>query len=104
MSSLASVVLWQDGAMHWKLFGSTFAAIFLAELGDKTQRATLSLAGASASRWPIFFGSAAALVCTSGIAVLVGETVSRVLPPIWLRRAAGVTFLVLRTLFLLRRN
>jgi len=88
--------------MHWKLFLSTFAAIFVAELGDKTQLATLSLAAGNSSRWSVFGGSAAALVATSAIAVLAGEAVARVVPPIWLQRGAGAIFLVLGALFLLR--
>jgi len=87
--------------MDWKLFASTFAAIFLAEIGDKTQLATLSLAAGGSSRWVVFAGSALALVATSAIAVLVGEALSRVVPPSWLRRGAGVLFLVLGVLFLL---
>ena len=89
--------------MDWKLFASTFAAIFLAEMGDKTQLATLSLA-AGGSRWVVFVASATALVATSAIAVLAGEAVSRVVPPIWIRRAAGALFLVLGILFLFSKG
>jgi putative Ca2+/H+ antiporter (TMEM165/GDT1 family) len=87
--------------MDWKLLGSTFALVFLAELGDKTQLATLSLAASGSSRWVVFFGSAIALVATSAIAVLVGEGLSRVVPAIWITRAAGVLFVVLGVLFLM---
>jgi putative Ca2+/H+ antiporter (TMEM165/GDT1 family) len=72
-----------------KLISSTFALIFLAELGDKTQLATLALSASGRSRLSIFLGSALALAATSAIAVLVGEGLARVVPPIWLRRAAG---------------
>jgi putative Ca2+/H+ antiporter (TMEM165/GDT1 family) len=90
--------------MDWKLFTSTFAAIFLAELGDKTQLATLSLAAGGSSRWVVFAGAALALVATSAIAVLAGQGVSRLIPPLWLRRGAGVVFIVLGVLFLLGRG
>jgi putative Ca2+/H+ antiporter (TMEM165/GDT1 family) len=87
--------------MDWKLFASTFAAIFLAEIGDKTQLATLSLAAAGSSRWAVFAGSALALVATSAIAVLAGEALSRAVPPVWLKRGAGALFILLGVLFLL---
>jgi putative Ca2+/H+ antiporter (TMEM165/GDT1 family) len=86
--------------MDWKIFASTFAAIFIAELGDKTQLATLSLAAGSSSRWMVFAGSALALVATSAIAVLVGEGLTRTIPEVWLRRGAGVLFIVLGIVFL----
>jgi len=86
--------------MDWKIFASTFATIFLAEIGDKTQLATLSLAVGGSSRWSVFAGSALALVATSAIAVLAGEALSRAIPPIWLKRSAGVLFLVLGVFFL----
>lgn len=86
--------------MDWKLFASTFVAIFAAEMGDKTQLATLSLAAGGSSRLLVFAASALALVATSAIAVLAGEVVARYVQPIWLRRVAGVVFLVLGALYL----
>jgi putative Ca2+/H+ antiporter (TMEM165/GDT1 family) len=90
--------------MDLRLFASTFALVFLAELGDKTQLATLSLAASGRSRLMVFLGSAAALVVTSAIAVLVGEAVTRVVPAVWIRRAAGAGFIIMGVLFLLGRE
>ncbi len=86
--------------MDWKLFASTFVAVFLAEMGDKTQIATMSVAGASSSRLSVFAGSALALVATSAIAVLVGGVVSRYVPAMWVKRAAGLVFIVLGVVYL----
>jgi putative Ca2+/H+ antiporter (TMEM165/GDT1 family) len=87
--------------MDLKLIGASFLAIFLAELGDKTQLATLALA-AEGSRLPVFIGSSLALICASGMAVLGGEWLARAIPPIWITRAAGTLFLVLGTVMLWR--
>jgi putative Ca2+/H+ antiporter (TMEM165/GDT1 family) len=81
--------------MDWKLVATTFGAVFIAELGDKTQLATLTFASAGSSRWAVFLGSACALVASSAIAVLAGEAVARVVPPIVLQRAAAVFFVVI---------
>ena len=89
--------------MDWKLFISTFAAIFVAELGDKTQLAALSLSAGSASKWTVFAASALALVATSAIAVAAGEVVSRYVSPLWLRRIAGVVFVAMGVIFLVRK-
>jgi Ca2+/H+ antiporter, TMEM165/GDT1 family len=89
--------------MDWRLFAATFGAIFLAELGDKTQLATLSLAAGGSSRWVVFAGSALALVASSAIAVLAGEAIARAVPPIWIRRAAGALFVAMGVVFLLSR-
>jgi putative Ca2+/H+ antiporter (TMEM165/GDT1 family) len=88
--------------MDWKLVGSTFALIFLAELGDKTQLATLSLAASGRSRVLVFLGAASALIATSGLAVLLGEGLARAVPVAWMRRLAGLAFVVLGVLFLVR--
>lgn len=88
--------------MDWKLIATTFVTIFLAELGDKTQLATLSLAADGTSKRSVFLGSAAALVATSAIAVVGGEMIARVIPPIWIKRVAGALFVVLGALMLLR--
>jgi putative Ca2+/H+ antiporter (TMEM165/GDT1 family) len=90
--------------MDLKLFLSTFGVVFLAELGDKTQLATLSLAASGKSRLTVFLGAAAALVVTSGIGVLVGEALSRVVPAVWIHRAAGAAFIVMGILLLLGRE
>ncbi len=81
--------------MDWKLLGTTFAAVFVAELGDKTQLATLSFATSGTSRWPVFLGSALALVATSAIAVVFGEALTRVISPKTLQKAAGFLFLAI---------
>jgi putative Ca2+/H+ antiporter (TMEM165/GDT1 family) len=87
-----------------KLFSSTFALILLAELGDKTQLAALSLAASGKSRLVIFLASSAALVATSALAVLLGDALARVVPEIWIKRVAGVGFLVMGVLFLMGKD
>lgn len=90
--------------MDWKLLGSAFGLIFLAELGDKTQLATLALAASGKSRLVVFLGAASALVLTSAIAAVAGEAIARVVPVVWLRRVAGAAFVVLGVFFLLGRD
>jgi putative Ca2+/H+ antiporter (TMEM165/GDT1 family) len=89
--------------MDWKIFAATFTSIFLAEMGDKTQLATMTLAAGS-SRWSVFAGSALALVATSLIAVLVGEGLARLVSPVWLKRGAGAVFIVMGLLFLVGKG
>ena len=86
--------------MDWKLFVSTFGLVFLAELGDKTQLATMALTAGGGSRLPVFLGSSIALVASAGLAVLVGGLISGWLSPTLLRRAAGALFVVMGIVFL----
>jgi putative Ca2+/H+ antiporter (TMEM165/GDT1 family) len=86
--------------MDFKLFASTFVAIFIAELGDKTQLATLSLASGGSSRWVVFASASLALVASTAIATLAGDAVARHVPAIWIRRMAGAIFIVLGVLYL----
>jgi len=90
--------------MDLKLLFSTFALVFLAELGDKTQLATLSLAASGKSRLMVFAGASVALIATSGLAVLVGEALTLAIPPVWIHRAAGVAFVVMGILILLGKG
>lgn len=81
--------------MDIKFMMTTFGLVFLAELGDKTQLATFCLsADCDSSKWSVFIGSAGALVVASLIAVLFGDSISRLIPPLYIRIAAGVFFLV----------
>jgi putative Ca2+/H+ antiporter (TMEM165/GDT1 family) len=90
--------------MDWKLLVTTFGAIFVAELGDKTQLATLSLSSGKVNRLSVFLGSASALVCTSLIAVLAGDVISRYVPPQYIRRGAGAIFIALGLLYMFRKG
>lgn len=82
--------------MDWKIAASTFATVFLAELGDKTQLATFGIASAADSRRvAVFVGSALALVLTSALAVVAGAAVGKLVPPHWILRLSGAAFLVL---------
>ncbi|HLE70168.1 MAG TPA: TMEM165/GDT1 family protein [Vicinamibacteria bacterium] len=90
--------------MDLNLLLSTFSLVFLAELGDKTQLATLSLAASGKSRLMVFAGASIALIATSGLAVLVGEAVTRVIPALWIHRTAGVAFVVMGILLLLGKD
>jgi len=90
--------------MELKLFWSTFLAIFLAELGDKTQLAVLAISTESKSdvRWTVFAASALALAATSAIAVFGGDLISRYVSPVWLKRIAGAMFIVMGIVFIAR--
>ena len=75
---------------------STFSVVFLAELGDKTQLATLLFAAdKEVSRWIVFLGASAALVLTSAIGVLAGGLVSQVVSPRHLSIVAGIGFIAI---------
>jgi putative Ca2+/H+ antiporter (TMEM165/GDT1 family) len=77
-------------AQAWKVFGSTFITIFLAELGDKTQLSTLLISAEFHAPWTVFAGAATALITTSLLGVLVGRWLCRWLSPKTLDTAAGV--------------
>ena len=80
--------------MDWKLFASVFGTVFLAELGDKTQFATLLWAsGAEHPKLTVFAAAATALVLTSALGVLGGALLSEWVNPRALRWVAGVGFI-----------
>lgn len=81
--------------MDLKLFTSTFVAIFLAELGDKTQLATLSLAASSGRRWTIFLGASLALMLSTLLGVMAGGLVVNTIPPDYIRIGAGALFILI---------
>jgi putative Ca2+/H+ antiporter (TMEM165/GDT1 family) len=79
-----------------KAFFSVFITVFLAEIGDKTQLATMMFAAdAKVSKWIIFAGSALALVLAAAIGVLVGAQLERFISPRTLKIVAGVGFIAI---------
>lgn len=85
----------------WSVFGSTFVTIFLAELGDKTQIATLLMSAESHDPWVVFSGAASALVATSLIGVMVGRWLCTRLSPKTLEKATGMLLLLISLLLFL---
>ena len=82
--------------MDLKIFATVFGTVFLAELGDKTQLATVLFASkGAASLWTIFIAAAAALVLTSAIGVAAGAVVTQFVNPKYLSYAAGVGFVAI---------
>jgi putative Ca2+/H+ antiporter (TMEM165/GDT1 family) len=88
-----------------KLFATVFSTIFVAELGDKTQLATLLYASdASHPRLTVFAASAAALVLTSALGVLAGSLVADHINPKVVRWVAGFGFIAVGVWVLLARD
>ncbi len=80
--------------MDLKLFATVFATVFLAEIADKTQVATLLYASEPGNgRLTVFLGAALALVAASAVAVFAGTLVSRWLDPRTVSRVAGLCFI-----------
>jgi Ca2+/H+ antiporter, TMEM165/GDT1 family len=86
--------------MEWKILGTAFLTIFLAELGDKTQLAIITMSAKTDSKLAIFIGASLALVVVSLLAVLVGSVLSQYVPTEWLQRAVAVGFIVIGILML----
>ncbi len=89
--------------MDMKLMLTTYGLVFLAELGDKTQLATLGFSADSKSPWTVFIGASLALVSTSFGAAFMGAAIAKWIPTHLIHRAAGVLFLVLGILFLIKK-
>jgi len=90
--------------MDLSLLISTFLTVFLAELGDKTQLATVALSGTSDRPLAVFLGSSSALVLASLLGALAGGSIASLIPTEWLQLVAAVGFLIIGSQLLLRRN
>jgi putative Ca2+/H+ antiporter (TMEM165/GDT1 family) len=91
--------------MDLELFATVFATIFVAELGDKTQLATVLYASDAAHpRLTVFAASAAALVLTSALGVLAGSLVAEHVSPRVVRWVAGLGFIAVGLWVLIGRE
>jgi putative Ca2+/H+ antiporter (TMEM165/GDT1 family) len=82
--------------MEWKVFATIFATVFLAEIGDKTQLATMLFAAdGRASKWTVFAGASLALIACSALGVLAGSLIGAQISERYLHYAAGVGFLII---------
>ncbi len=85
---------------RWGVFGITVVAFFLAEMGDKTQIATIMLAARYDSVWVVTAGTTLGMMLANVPAVLLGDRVTTWLPVLWVHRVAALIFAVLGALVL----
>jgi len=89
--------------MFTKFFFTVFSVVFIAELGDKTQLATMLFASdKEVSKWLVFFAASAALVAAAGIGVLAGSFLSAYVSEKQLSYIAGVGFILIGAFTLYR--
>ena len=89
--------------MDRKILTTVFVTVFIAELGDKTQLATLLFAAdKEVSKWLVFVGASLALVATSAIGVLAGTAISEYVSERTLHLNSGIGFIAIGCWTLLR--
>jgi putative Ca2+/H+ antiporter (TMEM165/GDT1 family) len=82
--------------MDWKIFTTIFVAVFIAELGDKTQLATMLFAtDKEISKYLVFMAASAALILASAIGVLAGSLFSEFINEKYLHYIAGAGFIAI---------
>lgn len=89
--------------MDGKIFATVFTSVFIAELGDKTQLATLLFASdKQISKLTVFAGASLALIVTSAIGVIAGSAVSHYVSEKTLHYLAGIGFIAIGVWTLLK--
>ena len=88
--------------MDFRLIASTFGLIFLAELGDKTQLATMTMAASSRAPLSVFLGASLALVVLSGAGAFLGAGLAEVIPMGVVRTVAAIAFILVGIAMLLK--
>lgn len=89
--------------MDYRILLTVFATVFIAELGDKTQLATMLFAAdKEVSKWTVFIGASLALIATSAVGVLAGSIISDYISAKHLQYIAGAGFIIIGMWTLLR--
>lgn len=86
--------------MDLRVLLTTFGIIFLAEMGDKTQLAAMTMAANTKKPWAVFVGASVALAAVSLLGVLVGTVVGDYVPIVWVKRVAALAFITIGVLML----
>ncbi|HWO42051.1 MAG TPA: TMEM165/GDT1 family protein [Candidatus Eisenbacteria bacterium] len=82
--------------MDLRILLTVFASVFVAELGDKTQLATMLFAAdRNVSRFAVFAGASLALILSSGLGVLAGSAIAHYVSPRHLQYIAGAGFIAI---------
>ena len=86
--------------MDFRVLLTTFGIIFLAEMGDKTQLAAMTMSAQTKKPWAVFIGASLALAAVSALGIVVGGLLGDYLPLIWVKRVAAIAFIVIGGLML----
>ncbi|MBI2841001.1 MAG: TMEM165/GDT1 family protein [Acidobacteria bacterium] len=84
--------------MNWRIMLATFSTLFLAELGDKTQLAVITLTANTRQPIPVFAGAVTALAVVTGLGVLFGGAALQLVPEAVIRKVAAGAFIVIGVL------
>ncbi len=87
--------------MNWQVFWITFGTVFLAEMGDKTQLAALSMTADTRAPVSVFLGASIALCCATLLGVAFGGLLAQYVPEHVIKKAAGLVFIAVGSLILL---
>lgn len=88
--------------MEWKTFLTAFITIFLAELGDKTQLAAITMTAETKSPVSVFIGASLALIVVTLLAVLVGGILTQYIPTELLQKFVAIAFILIGVLMLFK--
>jgi len=86
--------------MDLRVLLTTFGIIFLAEMGDKTQLAAMTMAAQTKRPWAVFIGASLALTVVSALGVVVGSVIGDYVPLLWVKRTAALAFIAIGALML----
>ncbi|HEX6045446.1 MAG TPA: TMEM165/GDT1 family protein [Pyrinomonadaceae bacterium] len=86
--------------MDLRVLLTTFGIIFLAEMGDKTQLAAMTMSAQTKKPWAVFIGASLALAAVSALGVLVGGAIGQYVPLEWVKRVAALAFIIIGVLML----
>lgn len=89
--------------MDWKIFTTTFATIFIAEIGDKTQFAAMAAAAQSKTILPVLLATVLALSFAGTLGVAFGAALGKYLDPERMKILSGVAFILMGTWIILRK-
>lgn len=84
--------------MDWKIFWATFGTIFLAEIGDKTQLAALTMSAETRMPVSVFAGACTALCLVTLLGVAFGSFLPQLIPQALLKKIAGAGFIIIGVL------
>jgi len=86
--------------MDLRVLFTTFGIIFLAEMGDKTQLAAMTMAAQTKRPWAVFIGASVAVGAVSALGVIVGSVIGDYIPLLWVKRIAAIAFIAIGVLML----